>query len=171
MRIRDPRPADAAELGRLHADAWQAAYAGLMPAAILDDFTAERRERAWNRLLAQERPARAWIGVAEVDGQVAGFAHTGTCRDEDAPEASGELYAINVAPGWWGHGAGTALIDASHRALHEAGFAEAVLWVLPGNDRARRFYEARGWHADGAHREIRIGESAVPEIRYARSLS
>ena len=106
--VRDPRPADAAALGRLHAGAWHAAYAGLMPAAILDDVTAERREQAWNRLLAAQRQARTWIGVSEADGQVTGFAYTGPCRDDDASEGSGELYAINVAPQWWGRGAGGA---------------------------------------------------------------
>jgi hypothetical protein len=41
----------------------------------------------------------------------------------------------------------------ARRRLHDAGFAEAILWVLQGNDRAARFYEGEGWVPDGATRE------------------
>ena len=38
----------------------------------------------------------------------------------------------------------------ARRRLAEAGFSEAILWVLQGNDRARSFYEGEGWSPDGA---------------------
>jgi RimJ/RimL family protein N-acetyltransferase len=47
---------------------------------------------------------------------------------------------------------------------------EAVLWVLPGNRRARRFYEAAGWVADGAERSAEVQGVVVPEVRYRRRL-
>jgi hypothetical protein len=40
----------------------------------------------------------------------------------------------------------------ARRRLWEAGFTDALLWVLDGNDRAVRFYEGEGWSADGATR-------------------
>ena len=43
----------------------------------------------------------------------------------------------------------------ARRRLWEAGFVDALLWVLDGNDRAVRFYEGEGWTADGARREER----------------
>jgi RimJ/RimL family protein N-acetyltransferase len=48
------------------------------------------------------------------------------------------------------------------------GFAETVLWVLPANARARRFYEAAGWVADGAERTSEVFGVTVPEVRYRR---
>ena len=33
----------------------------------------------------------------------------------------------------------------ARRRLWEAGFTDALLWVLDGNDRAARFYEGEGW--------------------------
>ena len=48
------------------------------------------------------------------------------------------------------------------------GFAESVLWVLPGNARARRFYEVAGWVADGSSRESEVLGVSVPEVRYRR---
>ena len=38
---------------------------------------------------------------------------------------------------------------AAEEHLRAAGFTEAVLWVLEGNERAARFYESHGWHEDG----------------------
>jgi class 3 adenylate cyclase/MFS family permease len=43
--------------------------------------------------------------------------------------------------------------------------------VLPGNRRARRFYEAAGWVADGAERSAEVQGVVVPEVRYRRRLS
>jgi hypothetical protein len=42
--------------------------------------------------------------------------------------------------------------------------------VLPGNRRARRFYEAAGWVADGAERTAEVFGVVVAEVRYRRWL-
>ena len=101
-------------------------------------------------------------------GTVVGFILVGPGADDTAPE--GEVYAINVDPHHWGGGAGTLLLDAGTRALTEEGFTRAVLWVHPGNRRARRFYEARGWSADDAERTQDVLGVTVPEARYVRPL-
>ena len=170
--IREPVPADAEQLGRLHAAAWQATYKGIMSDAVLETQTPERRTRMWQRVIAAPRAARERILVAEVDGTVAGFAHTSVCRDEGSPDSLGELQAINLDPHRWGAGIGSALLEAAHQALADAGFADAILWVLPGNARARRFYEGRGWWADGVERDLDLpGGEKTPEIRYSRRLT
>jgi GNAT superfamily N-acetyltransferase len=72
-------------------------------------------------------------------------------RDDDAePASAGELAAIYLVPELWGTGLGRELMASGLSALCDAGFGEATLWVLDTNSRARRFYEAAGWHADGA---------------------
>jgi hypothetical protein len=43
-----------------------------------------------------------------------------------------------------------------------------VLWVLPANARARRFYEIAGWVADGSERTMEVLGVVVPEVRYRR---
>lgn len=170
MEIREPLAADVSALGRLHAEAWQRAYDGKMPAELLAGVTVERRTAMWERILdpARVRSDRECIVVADVDGRVAGFAWMGPCRDVDCPEGAGELYAINVAPEAWGTGAGQALIEAAHESLTAMCFVTAVLWVLPSNARARRFYERNGWAADGVEREVEDDGFLVPEARYAR---
>jgi len=57
-----------------------------------------------------------------------------------------------VHPQHWGHGAGRSLLQASERRLREAGFSAAILWVVAGNVRARRFYELAGWRPSGEER-------------------
>lgn len=59
---------------------------------------------------------------------------------------------------------------APSEAARDAGIERAVLWVLVGNMRARRFYERGGWAADGARRDSAIGPEFVPQLRYARQL-
>lgn len=173
MLTRTPNPGDVAALDLLHAEAWQAAYAGLMPQQVLDRAVPGSRLAMWERMITAGDGPREHTVVADVDGEVAGFAQTGPCRDGDegTPGGLGELYAINVKPSCWGKGVGKLLLAAAHDNLRTEGFGAAVLWVLPGNARARRFYEARGWSADGVAREVTMAGAAVPEVRYRISLA
>ncbi|MBR7831728.1 GNAT family N-acetyltransferase [Actinospica durhamensis] len=168
LQIRQPVPGDAAALGRLHAEAWNVAYADQMPAELLAHFTVARRTAMWERVIASAQGERERIAIADVDGTAVGFARTGPCRDEDGPQGAGELYAINVSPHSWRGGVGTALLEAAHESLAANGFSLAVLWVLPGNDRARRFYVRHDWFSDGTAREDESHGFLVPEVRYSR---
>ena len=50
------------------------------------------------------------------------------------------------------------------------GFRAATLWVLRGNERARRFYERAGWTVDGARKDDVVAGVPVTEVRYRRDL-
>jgi ribosomal protein S18 acetylase RimI-like enzyme len=164
VTVRPATAADAPAMGRLHVRAWQAAYRGHMPDGYLDGLRAEDRAAGWERALGVERP-RGVVLVAERDGEVVGFATVGPAED---PEGAGELYAINVDPAHWGTGAGRALLEAAQAELARLGFDETVLWVLPANARARRFYELAGWASDGTERTVDVLGVTVPEVRYRR---
>jgi GNAT superfamily N-acetyltransferase len=64
-----------------------------------------------------------------------------------------EVRLLYTRPDRIGMGAGTQLIDAAKAS----GIGALELWCFEANARARRFYEARGFHAirftDGAHNE------------------
>lgn len=65
------------------------------------------------------------------------------------------------------------MIAAAEEALRELGFAEAGLWVLEDNPRARGFYEAVGWRLDDGGRKTLPNESmarGLIEVRYRRRL-
>jgi ribosomal protein S18 acetylase RimI-like enzyme len=167
VTVRRATVADTPGMGRVHVRAWRTAYRGHMPDDFLDGLRAEDRAAYWEAALARDD----WPGVvlvAEHDGEVVGFAALGPSPN---PEGAGELFAINVDPAHWGSGAGRALLEAAQDELARLGFAETVLWVLPANARARRFYERAGWASDGTEQTVDAFGAVVPEVRYRRRSS
>lgn len=164
--IRPARVADAAAISRLRVETWRAAYAGIVDAAVLaalvsDDVSIERQ-----RGYIGEPGPRTRTFVATIGEDLVGWAVAGPARDEDASESTGEIYALYVGAAYWGTGIGRELMATSVTALRAEHFHRVTLWVLEGNCRARRFYEAAGLAADGARQLLGIG-TPVPEIRYA----
>jgi GNAT superfamily N-acetyltransferase len=164
VEVRPASSADADGIARVQERGWQIAYRHVFPVAELDRGGFIHIARWRDRL---ERPPAGWSTfVAERDGEVIGFASVGPNRDD---RGLGELYAIYVDPNDWSTGAGRALIAEAERQL-ATDYAEATLWVLESNPRARRFYEQSGWTEDGARKaEERWGVRA-PEIRYRKRL-
>lgn len=79
------------------------------------------------------------------------------------------LRHLAVAPEHWATGLATILVETALRRLAERGTAEAWLWVLAENHRARRFYERTGWVQTGDERTAEF----VPhprEVSYVRKL-
>lgn len=149
-------------MGALHVRAWRAAYRGQMPDAYLDGLDSAARADMWRRSAANPRD-RSRVLVAELDGAVVAFAAVGPSGE---PPEVGQLYAINVDPDRQGHGVGRMLLAAAQEALTGLGFTEAILWVLPGNDRARRFYQLAGWYDEGVEQTVDVLGVTVPEVRY-----
>ncbi|MDQ2815654.1 MAG: hypothetical protein M3Z75_28380 [Actinomycetota bacterium] len=54
--------------------------------------------------------------------------------------------------------------------LARLGYADVILWVLDGNDRARRFYALAGWAEDGAHKTDGSRGFDITEVRYRTAL-
>jgi GNAT superfamily N-acetyltransferase len=73
----------------------------------------------------------------------------------------GEIRLLYTRPDRIGMGAGTQLIDTAKAT----GIGVLELWCFQANERARRFYEARGFHpirfTDGAD-----NEEHMPDVRY-----
>jgi ribosomal protein S18 acetylase RimI-like enzyme len=159
MKIRRATVDDALELARVHADSWRAAY--------LDRFEYDWRERCFREALDRgvEETYLVRSGV-----QVVGFLTLGAARDPDLDaERTGEIWGIYVSPDAWRRGIGRALEGKAERILRSRGYEDAVLWVLEGNARARRFYEAMGFAPDGESREMDWG-APLRAVRYAKHL-
>jgi L-amino acid N-acyltransferase YncA len=168
--IRRAVETDAPAIAYIHVRGWQRAYRGHLPDAFLDGLTAtvDRRESAWRdfvaRSSAEGSQERVW--VAETAGRVVGFASTGPCRDADAAPGTAEVYAIYLEPDLVGTGMGRSLFAHASEDLRRRGYQAATLWVLEGNARARRFYEAAGWRADGVTKIEQRPDFALHEVRY-----
>ena len=79
--------------------------------------------------------ANGQVIVAEVDGEIAGFAAL----------VAGELDGLFVEPDLWGLGIGKALVDAATHEARRKGFTLSVI----ANPRARGFYERCGFSVEG----------------------
>ena len=171
--LRPLTDADIDAVAAMHVRTWQAGYAGIMPAEVLDSldpaaFAESRRSR------------NAWPGaqtvVAEDGGTIVGFTSFGPHRKQhggpEVVDGVGEIYAIYAAPERWGTGVGRALMTAARDGLAAAGYTEVRLWVLAENARARRFYERAGMVTDGARGTFTpAGSTAeLAEVRYAMRL-
>ncbi|MDX1659157.1 MAG: GNAT family N-acetyltransferase [Nitriliruptorales bacterium] len=169
--IREPRPDDAAALGRIHVRAWQTGYRnGLMPDDYLDGLSVDERAQMWRDAVeAPPRPRRAHLTAADDNDTPVGFILVGPAEGDDGAD-EGEVYALNVDPDVWGQGAGRALLDAGTDALADAGFTDLVLWVHRDAERSRAFYEHNGWQPDGAERTQDVLGVEVPEVRYRRTV-
>lgn len=164
--IRQAAVEDAAAIAAVHVKTWQAAYRGQIPDDFLDTMSVDVRTERWRRILANHA-AQEWTFVAVENGTVVGFCSVGRCRDADADQTMGELYAIYVDPQTMSRGIGALLMGIGVQHLLEQGFEQATLWVLESNKRAQRFYSNKGWVADGLTRSETIGNAPIPEVRYA----
>jgi GNAT superfamily N-acetyltransferase len=167
--VRVATAADADAIAGVHVASWQAAYAGLLPAQPLAAVSVERRASLWRDVLSD---ATGWpaVHVAVIDDAVAGFVAVDRGREEGADPTLGELVGLYVEPVSWRRGIGRVLHDAALDRLSTAGFTNVMLWVLVGNERARRFYLSRGWSDDDAHKSETWGGVQLDQRRMSRTL-
>jgi GNAT superfamily N-acetyltransferase len=138
------RPADAGDTDAI-AGVYYASLRSLTFLPMLHDLAGYR----WN--IANVMLKECEVTVAEDTSGVVAF----------LARRSEEIRLLYVRPERIGMGAGTQLIDAAKAG----GVGALELWCFQANERARRFYEARGFRAirftDGAHNEARM-----PDVRY-----
>jgi len=167
VTLRHARVGDAAAIAAVHVASWRAAYPGLLPPAVLDGLSVDRRTATWARILVDRRQL---VVVAEEDRAVVGVGHAGPARDADLGPTTGQLTTLYLAPGTWGAGIGRALHDAALARLATAGYDSAVVWMLSTNERARRFYDRQGWARDRVLRVQQFGGRVVIDHRLSRAL-
>ncbi|WP_299138534.1 N-acetyltransferase [uncultured Tateyamaria sp.] len=129
FQTRAPRATDIPTLAAI-------ADATLFPGSLLRDMMAPALAGEGDDL---------WRVVTRDDTPV-GFAFA---QPEAMTDRTWNLRAIATHPDLHGAGAGTALIRAVEAALHEARLLVIDTTQLPDQERARRFYVARGWRQVG----------------------
>jgi len=174
IRIRRASRHDAAAIGRVHVETWQAAYAGLLPDAMLVAMSDVRQSAWWSQLLKDPAEARGVFVADDRDMGVVGFGSCGPVRDppEGLPEGLdgrelkvGEVYTLYVEPDFQNLGLGRKLLGALFRQLQADRCDTAVLWMLAENP-TRFFYEGLGGERVGERIDT-LGGTDVDEIAYA----
>ncbi|MFI1358678.1 GNAT family N-acetyltransferase [Streptomyces sp. NPDC020898] len=167
MQIRQARPEDAPAVAGVYVRSWQVAFAGLLPPSYLDAMDPSREESGWKTRIVETQWPTSGVLVAETEVGIVGFTGFSPSQETPAVAEIGTLYAM---PEVWGTGIGKQLMLATLTTLGQADYRQATLWVLEDNERARRFYEAAGWRADGAAVEDTTGGAALNKLRYRRPL-
>jgi GNAT superfamily N-acetyltransferase len=147
---------DAPAIARIWHAGWPDGHLGNVPDALL----AFRDESSFGRRAA-ERIADTTVAV--VSGEVVGFTMV----------VADELEQIYVAASHRGRGVAGALLTDAERRVRAAGHDRAWLAVVPGNARARRFYERRGWTDHGPIEYLAEAGSEPVQVsarRYVRTL-
>lgn len=164
--IRYANANDAKSLGEIHSSSWKAAYKGIIPEKVLDNITAEKREKYFKKALSEELEEDAIIFEGN---KPAGFICIGKCRDKDKDASYGEICGLYLLPDHWHKGLGTKLINWGLAELKKRSYEKITLWVLEKNLSARRFYEKVGFRFDETVNEINIGKK-LNEVRYEKSM-
>jgi diamine N-acetyltransferase len=154
LTIRRAGPSDADTLYAIHRESAITAYVHIFPPDRYPFPDAEMRAH-WVASLDDDETD---VVIAERDARPVGFAGV----------SPGWLKNLFVVPDEWGRGAGGALHDEAVRLLL-AKDSGARLWVLEENERARRFYERRGWEFDGERRPSEFPPHP-PALRYVLDL-
>jgi putative acetyltransferase len=148
--LRRATTADAAAV----ADIWHTGWHDAHPGHVPDGLTARRTLEAFH----DRAPARvADTTVVEVAGEVAGFIMV----------VDDEVEQIYVAAAHRGSGLADVLLDEAEHQVADAGHHVAWLAVVVGNQRARRFYEKRGWIDGGdlPYEVTALGETYLSPCR------
>lgn len=154
IAIRPAVVADAATIAGIQVTGWRETYAQLLSPG----FLAALRPRTEMFRAGIERGAH--VVVAELDGELVGYAFAGPAAEADAPR-DWALWHLYQYARVHGSGTGQALLDAA------VGDRPAVLWVAEDNPRAQAFYRRNGFEPDGA-RMVAAEWEDLAEIRMVR---
>ncbi len=164
--IRDATPDDEVAIAKVHLEAGTTGYGHLFDETYNSSLTLEGFSAIWRTRLAESHQRTL---VAEVEGEVRGFARFGSAPNAPMPPEAGSLGYIYVLPQYWGTGLGESLLAAAEEGLAAQGFTSAFLAVFEENRRARAFYERHGWTHDGERWQVNRG-SPVTQVRYVKAL-
>ncbi len=149
--IRRPTPHDLDDLARIHVQAWNESYAGLLSAAELAARTVEMRRAQWAQRIETE------TAIAYAPGL--GFSQSGPQRDQRLARLGYpyELYALYL------------LEEAKGTGLGQTLFAKVrpqdpfTALVIADNTRACRFYAKVGG-TPLETRTDRVGKDEIDEV-------
>jgi ribosomal protein S18 acetylase RimI-like enzyme len=175
--VRTATAADADAVAAVQAAAWSRAYAGTLPAELLEALGGTEGAHRWRSAVVAPPTPRHRVLVADAEGRVVGLAAFGPAEDPDTdPGSDAELHALSVDPAQTGRGHGSRLVNAAAEHLSADGFRAVLVWlsVLDGDDPLRRLLVGAGWEPDGARRELDLrgdGQVVLAQTRLRTTLA
>lgn len=161
VTCRDARLDDAAPVAGLFARCFVETFAHLYRREDLDAFLAGVTPQSFAEEIGD--PAFA-LRLAETESGAIGFAKLGPPGlPIETPPNSLELRQIYVLGPWQGQGVAQQLYDWTESEARRRGAEHLQLTVYVDNERARRFYERRGFAAVGRY-DFMVGKQADEDI-------
>ena len=161
--IRKVKQGDASDLAYIQTESWKAAFASILEAETLTKCTNIERATAMYQRLLDENKGNGYL--LTVNGKPHCIAYWDAARDA-AFAGKAELICIHSLPGNWRKGFGSQMMNQVLMDIKQAGFSEVVLWVFRDNQRARAFYEAKGFRLT----DISKPAFDTEEILYSKEL-
>jgi ribosomal protein S18 acetylase RimI-like enzyme len=156
VTLRPAVPSDAEAVAEIWRLGWRDGHLGNVP----DELVVARTDETF-RTRTVERVGDTT--VADVDGAVAGFVMV----------VGDEVEQVYVSATHRGTGVAGELLADAERQVRANGHDTAWLAVVPGNGRARAFYERHGWRDEGAfdyETPTQHALIAVPCHRYTKAV-
>lgn len=144
--IRRAKPGDEAMLAYIQTESWKAGFRDILSADILQRCTQLDKATAMYQCLLEQNVGNGYL--LEAEGTPHAIAWWDSTREKDMPGYA-ELICIHSLPDRWRQGYGSKLMDTVLHDIAAAGYSRVMLWVFEDNTRARRFYEANGFHTYG----------------------
>lgn len=142
--IRKVRQDDAVTLAYIQTTSWKVAFKNIIGDDDLKRLTNLDRVTAMYSRLLNENKGNGYIG--ELDGKPHCIAYWDRARDAEMSQCA-EIILIHSLPDNWRKGFGSKMMDVLLADISNAGYPSAILWVFIENERARKFYEAKGFVA------------------------
>jgi ribosomal protein S18 acetylase RimI-like enzyme len=176
--VRAARASDAEGLALVQVASWRAAFAGLVPEAVIAELTSKEAvgqfAERWREAISAPPTSKHRVHVAVEkpgDPEILGFAAAGPATDDDLwPATDGELYELHVVPAAAGEGHDQRLLNAVADTFAEDGFSTGYTWLLFGDEAKIDFLKAAGWAPDGSRSNLDMGVK-VPVVRLHTRLS
>lgn len=144
--IERTKPGDEEILAYIQTESWKAGFQHILAPEILAKCTGLEKATDMYRRLLEQNIGNGYL--LKVDGEPHGIAWWDATREKDMPGYA-ELICIHSLPGRWRKGFGSKMMETVLRDIASAGFSRVMLWVFEENTRARQFYEAFGFVANG----------------------
>lgn len=158
--IRKATTDDLRQISYIHVDCWREAYCGIIEKILLDRLSYGKSYE--NFKFTFQRGTQLFF-VAEVDGQIVGFAVGGISRDEDLLY-EGEIYAMYVRKEFHKIGIGKAFILTFAEEFKKLNWQNFIVWCLKKN-KTCGFYEKMGGFQEES-KKITIGSKKMTKYGF-----
>lgn len=162
MGIRLAIMEDAAGLAHVQITSYRTAYAPLLPASFLAQFSLQEQTQDWHDLVTADNDEIVYVAQADA-GEIVGYA-LGRPHASGGVHFTSELVALHVLPASQRQGIGRQLFAAVAAHLQQRGCESLMLWALAAN-KVRAFYEQLGGQLCGSQ-HFDIDGAKIEEVAY-----